>query len=198
VKSKARQKSQAEAAIRRRSSAARRSAGAQQPDAGLTRAAVARLLGRTTGSVRFHEGKTLHPRRDDDGVWRFDRAEVEALASKLGRERIIEPPVAELSPGKLAARVCTLFRDGKSVVDVVIALEQPFDVVQQLHRAFLDDSGAMYVPALLAERMAVICEVDKVTPEVVLQALETNSQKLAEMSAARHGATLSVKSPRKT
>jgi hypothetical protein len=170
----------------------------KQPDSGLTRSVVARLLGRTTGSVRFHEGKTLHPWQDADGIWRFNRAEVEALASKLGRGSTAEAPAAELSPGKLAARACLFFREGKSVVDVVIALEQPFDVVQQLHRAFLEDSGAMYVPASQAERMAVMCEVDKVTPEVVLQTLETNSQKLAEISAARHGATLSAKSPRKT
>jgi hypothetical protein len=131
-------------------------------------------------------------------VWRFDPVEVEALAAKLERAAPEARVAAEPSPGKLAAQACELFLAGKRVVDVVIALEQPFDVVHGLHRAFLEDTGAMYVPAPLVEQMATFCEVDRVTPEAVLQTLAANSQKLTELSAARHGATLSnPKSPRK-
>jgi len=146
-----------------------------------TRAEVARRLGKSIGAVRYLEGKALHPQRDAEGVWRFDPSEIEALAPG---------PTIELSPGKLAARACQLFRDGKTIVDVVIALEQPFDVVQGIHRAFAEDSGTLYVPPAVAEKMAEICEVDQATPEIVLQVLASNSRRLAELSAAKHGARL--------
>ncbi len=154
---------------------------------GLTRAVVARQLGKSVGAVRFYEGKALHPQRDVDGIWRFDPTEVEALASKVRETERMKTPAAELTPGKLAAQACRLFRDGKSVVDVVIALEQPFDVVQPLYRAFIEDSGAMQLPAALVERMAIICEVDKLTPEILLQTLEEDNRGLSALSVARHG-----------
>jgi len=69
----------------------------------------------------------------------------------------------------------------------VIALEQPFDVVQPLCRAFMEDSGAMQLAAPLVERMAIICEVDKLTPEILLQTLEENSRRLSALTGARHG-----------
>src|SRR5882724_9701417 len=72
-----------------------------------TRAAVARRLGKSVGGVRFQEGKALHPWQDADGVWRFDPAEVEALAARLEARARIDTPT-ELSPGKLAARACQL------------------------------------------------------------------------------------------
>src|SRR6266540_2598720 len=162
----------------------------QQSAPMLTRAVVARRLGISVGGVRYHEGKALHPRQDADGVWRFDASEVEALASQLRDSSTIE-----LSPGKLAARACQLFRDGKSVVDVVIALQQPFEVVQPLYRAFLDDTGGMHVPGPIVERMAVVCEVDKLTPELALQTLEENSRKLAALSGARHGGHFARRDP---
>ena len=181
-----------------RDTTARMSKAMRQAREAPTRAAVARRLGKSVGGVRFQEGKALHPWQDADGVWRFDPAEVEALAAQLEARARIDTPT-ELSPGKLAARACQLFRDGKSVVDVVIALEQPFDVVQPLYRAFIEDSRAMHVPAAMVERIATACEVDQLTPEIVLQELEANSRKLAELSASRHGASLSKsESERKT
>jgi hypothetical protein len=151
----------------------------------------------SVGSVRFQEGKTLHPSLDATGIWRFDSAEVEALAVRLGVAPTPEIPAANMAPGKLAARACRLFREGKSVVDVVIELEQPFEVVQPLYRAFMEGSGGLYVPAPMAERMAIVCEVDKLTAEIVLEELESNSRKLAELSAARHGAQLSASDSRR-
>src|SRR5262245_11414154 len=82
----------------------------QQAGAPPTRATVARRLGRSNGVVRFQEGKTLHPWRDSDGIWRFDPAEVEALASKLEATAANDEGSPNLSPGKLAARACQLFR----------------------------------------------------------------------------------------
>jgi hypothetical protein len=145
--------------------------------------------------VRFQEGKTLHPWQDANGIWRFDPVEVEALASKLEARAANDEGSPNLSLGKLAARACQLFRDGKGIVDVVIALEQPFDVVQPLYRAFLEDSGGMHVPASIVERMAVVCEVDKLTPEIVLQTLEESSRSLAKLSGAKHGAQFERSDP---
>jgi hypothetical protein len=153
----------------------------------LTRAEVARKLGKSVGGVRYLEGKILHPRRNVDGVWQFDSLEVERLAAQHDDSVPIDP-----SPGKLAARACQLFRSGKSVVDVVIELEQPFEVVQSLHRAFNQDSAGIHIPQEIAERIAAICELDTVTPEIVVQVLEEQRRKLAELSALRHGARIKV------
>jgi hypothetical protein len=49
----------------------------------LTRAQVARRLGKSIATVRRLEGDQLHPRRDDAGVYRFDSAEVDRLAAHL-------------------------------------------------------------------------------------------------------------------
>jgi hypothetical protein len=160
-----------------------------------TRAAVARRLGRSIGAVRFQEGKTLHPWQDGEGVWRFDPAEVDALASKIQASAKIDTQAIEPSRGKLAANACQLFREGKTVVDVVIALEQPFEVVQPLYWDFLESSRGMHVPASIVERMALICEVDELTPEIVLQSLEENSRQLDKLSGARHGGRLARTDP---
>jgi hypothetical protein len=162
-------------------------AGVQQVREGPTRAAVARRLGKSVGAVRFQEGKALHPWQDADGVWRFDPAEVEALATKV-RSGKADEPSQTMPPGRLAARACQLFREGKTIVDVVIALEQPFDVVQGLCRAFAEDSAGVHLPSAFVERMAALCEVDKLTPEILLQTLEETSRKLSELSGTRHGA----------
>ena len=170
----------------------------RQPADAPTRAFVARRLGKSVGAVRFQEGKALHPWQDAEGVWRFDPAEVEALAAKLQVAGRTDAPRIEPSAGKLAASAFRLLREGKSVVDVVIELEQPVEIVQTLDRAFMEHSQSMRLSPPIVERLAIVCEVDKLTPEILLQVLETNSRRLAEMSAARHGAGLSgPESPRK-
>lgn len=59
---------------------------AQSDTLGITRAQVAKRLGRDISWVRRREGKELHPALVD-GVHRFDPAEVESLAAGLERER---------------------------------------------------------------------------------------------------------------
>ena len=49
----------------------------------LTRAAVAKVLGRSIATVRRLEGHELFPRRDWKGVFRFDESEVAAVARRL-------------------------------------------------------------------------------------------------------------------
>ncbi len=53
---------------------------------GMTRARVAKRLGRHESWVRRHEGKDLHP-TFVGGVYRFEPAEVDALATKLEVEK---------------------------------------------------------------------------------------------------------------
>ena len=48
----------------------------------LTRAAVAKRLGRSIATVRRLEGNELHPWTDERGVHRFDAAEVDELARR--------------------------------------------------------------------------------------------------------------------
>jgi hypothetical protein len=90
----------------------------------LTRAQVARELQVSIATVRRLEKKKLHPKRDRDGVMRFDRREVIELAGQRGREVPIE--------GKVAARVFSLFDRGASLREVVQESEQPPVVVRML------------------------------------------------------------------
>jgi hypothetical protein len=155
-----------------------------QAVATLTRTAVAVRLGRTISGVRHLEGTDLHPKKVD-GVWMFDASEVEKVARHLG------PGVQqnhELSPGELAARVCELFRQGKDAVDVVIALRQPFDVVLPLQRAFAQESGSLILSPKIADRLAHICDMPKVTPEALVQALEQRDRTIDELSGRLHHA----------
>jgi hypothetical protein len=67
--------------------------------------------------------------------------------------------------------------------------------VQPLYRAFLEDSSAMQVPAPIVEKMAALCEVEKVTPEIVLETLEANARQLGELTGARHGGRFARNEP---
>jgi hypothetical protein len=51
----------------------------------MTRGQVARRLGKSIATVRRLEGTQLHPRRDVNGILRFDPNEVERVARALGR-----------------------------------------------------------------------------------------------------------------
>lgn len=70
----------------------------------LTRAQVAKRLGKSIATVRRLEGDQLHPRRDEAGINRFDAAEVNRLAAdlRLGRRRRtrdVDPAAASSSLG---------------------------------------------------------------------------------------------------
>jgi hypothetical protein len=53
----------------------------------LTRAQVARRLGKSIATVRRLEGEQLHPTRDAAGIHQFDAAEVERLAAQVQLSR---------------------------------------------------------------------------------------------------------------
>ena len=54
----------------------------------MTRKQVAQRLGKSLATVRRIEGVLLHPRRDANGVHRFDRNEVETLARDVDDGRL--------------------------------------------------------------------------------------------------------------
>ncbi len=95
-----------------------------------TRSTVAAALRVSITTVRRWEGRLLHPRRGHDGTHLFDATEVESLAQRR------PVPVKEsgvASPGEIAAAAFALFKEGVTIRDAVIELEQPPDVIQRLH-----------------------------------------------------------------
>jgi hypothetical protein len=70
----------------------------------LTRAQVAKRLGKSIATVRRLEGDRIHPRRDEAGINRFHPAEVDRLAAdlRLARRRgtrDVEPAPIRSRPG---------------------------------------------------------------------------------------------------
>lgn len=88
---------------------------------------MARLLGVSRACIQYYERTgRLHPVRDAQGIHRFDRAEVEALAHKRRSSRL------QMLPGDVCADAFSRFQDGESPADVVIALAQPPEIVHAL------------------------------------------------------------------
>ena len=115
----------------------------------ITRGEVARALGVAVASVRRLEGVRLHPARGEDGVWRFDPAEVSALAAE--RKQLTRPGVAASgsTDGEIAALVFRLFEEGKTFSAIVREVRLPPDRIRQLNRQWRagfgdveDDLGA--------------------------------------------------------
>jgi hypothetical protein len=69
----------------------------------MTRKQVAVRLGKSIATIRRIEGSLLHPARDDRGVYRFDRDEVEALAVAIEQGSVTLTP--ELGPTLHKARL---------------------------------------------------------------------------------------------
>ena len=104
---------------------------------GLTRSQVARQLGTTVTTVhRMRLRGELHPKRDANGVYRYDPADVirAAAASRKGPARY--------TPGQVAARAFQMFDHGGELKEIVIALEITPEEVFRLYRLWqcsLDD-----------------------------------------------------------
>jgi hypothetical protein len=108
--------------------------------ASLGRAQVAERLGVTISTVRRLEWDRLHPTADERGVWRFDPAEVEALAATMppkrprpgaatpkGRER------TSVRRGRLAARVFGMFARRFPLPQIVALTNQPPEIIRALY-----------------------------------------------------------------
>jgi hypothetical protein len=105
----------------------------------MSRAHVASQLGISTSSVRRLEGDRLHPVLDGRGVWRFDPAEVGALAPALrtsGAMLAPTDPVARAAArrGRLAARVFRMFAADMGLAQIVVSTRQPPETIRELYR----------------------------------------------------------------
>lgn len=107
---------------------------------GLVRAEVAARLGRSIAAVRRLEGDRLYPIADSRGVWRFDPAEVDALAATMApRSARTSAPASEEArasarQGRLAARVFRMFSRHLTLRQIVVATKQPPEVIRELYR----------------------------------------------------------------
>lgn len=102
----------------------------------MTRREVAERLGVSTSSVRRLEFDELFPKEDNRGVWRFDGAEVEALAGRRGQREQRAPvrTAARSDPeGRLAARVFKMFGRGIPLAHIVVATRQSPATVRALY-----------------------------------------------------------------
>lgn len=96
----------------------------------------------------------LHPRqayrRDGRGVEHlvivYDPRELTKLASKLRRHLVLPR-----DPGEMAARAFELFREGRSMEEVVVELRLQPDQVRELNDKWLDMGGAHLVITPLAK-----------------------------------------------
>jgi hypothetical protein len=143
----------------------------------LTRTETARELGVSVSTVRRLERSRLHPVTELDGSHVFDAEEIRTLARERADTRIPR------SSGELAARACELFREGRGVVDVVIALRQPFELVREWQRSYLADAGTLLVPEVLAHQMreAFFVEQEPFTAEGLFQLLERLTSRNVEL-----------------
>jgi DNA-binding transcriptional MerR regulator len=147
----------------------------RQHDEALTRSQVAQRLGVSIATVRRMEGRELHPVRRRDGTRLFRATDVATLAAS----RAVRPTVG----GEIAARACELFREGKGIVDVVIALRQPFEVVKALNQSFLEDQGILLVPGpIVREIEAEFCEGRALTPHDLVRMLRASEQRVIALA----------------
>ena len=111
---------------------------------GLTRGQVAKMFGTSISWVRRHEGVTLFPKKNRDGVFIFSRKEVEALVAERGRPTICATP-----DGEIAAQVFELFKAPVPLRDIVIQLRLAPERVSVLWSFWVKMSGKdVLVPAL--------------------------------------------------
>ena len=122
----------------------------------LTRGVVARMLRCTLGGVRYYERKgALKPKKDRDGVRRFDRAEVEALGRRLRRNghRTNMGPT-----GDLAAEVFRMFRDGQSLAEIVIKTQETPETIRMLWEEYKRPLDQPEKPTVVPEDLSDYAE----------------------------------------
>ena len=95
---------------------------------------AARRLGVSVATIRRYEGSRLHPRQGEDGVWRFNPEEVDALADQPRSHRS-----APRDEGQAAARAFFLFGRGRDLREIVIDTKLHPRVVRELYAEWLVD-----------------------------------------------------------
>lgn len=99
-----------------------------------TRSELANLFDVSVATIRRLENKELFPKKDADGVHRFDYAEV----AELARRRAV-PMSAETARAKkvrLETKAMALFEAGKDPVDVMRALRTTCEEVMGLWKFY--------------------------------------------------------------
>lgn len=94
----------------------------------MTRAEVAKRIGRSIATVRRMEGKELHPSVDWNGVHLFDPDEVEAVAQELkenGRRSL--EYTNDLPPFLLASRIKTVEYEKENLTGELEDLQKKLD-----------------------------------------------------------------------
>jgi len=130
----------------------------------LSRRQVAALLNESELEIKGRHDTTLHPIKGADGSWRYQPEEVAALLRGLsGGEPGVEANGAVCSAG------FELFRDGKSLTDVVITLRQTPAVVRNL-RVEYDSMAACLT--IGQEPLARLSGVLRATPRDEAQLFE--------------------------
>ena len=118
----------------------------------ITRKGVERLLGIDNSKVRrMQKSGDLPFVRDENGVCRFPRREIERMAIEQGR-------VVSAAPGHVAGRAFAFFEQGKTWPEVVVLLDQngmgqTVDVVRALHAQYREGNAHRF-PAVLAKEPA--------------------------------------------
>jgi len=112
----------------------------------LNRRQVAAHLGVSVSTIRRREHVDLHPVYDEQGVWRFDPAELEGM--------LVRPSVAKTKAkakalktfprrdGELAAKVFRMFERGAGLSEIVQVLKVTPKVVRRLHRDWMSGLGS--------------------------------------------------------
>ena len=104
----------------------------------ITRKQASLLLGRKPDTVILYHGKQLHPEKDANGHWTYDREEVERLAVVL---RSRKPTKRLLNKGDLASEVFQCFDLGIGFRDIVMRFRIDPDELRKL-KAEYDADGA--------------------------------------------------------
>jgi hypothetical protein len=120
---------------------------------------------------RLHAAGQL-PAEQVDKVYRFERADLEALrraAVRPDEAAPSAPPTASApgdSEGELAARVFACFADGLDPAGTVVKLKLAPAVVRQLYAEWCEMTGALVIPAAHRHRLAAALGTP-LTPEAL-------------------------------
>jgi hypothetical protein len=140
----------------------------------LTRGEVAEVLRVSIATIRRWQGKDLHPRRDDTGMYLFDPQEVEAFRAR-------RPPPPETrrceDSGELGAEAFMLFREGVDVRDVVIALRRPPEEIWALYKQWETMGDAIVLSKEVHEQLSRLAR-HRLIPDAVLEAMENDDYEM--------------------
>jgi len=103
----------------------------------LTRRQVAALLGILESEVKAKDGDTFHPTKGKDGSWLYSVDEV-VIAVRGG-----DTTVDTGKTGAVFARAFELFKQGKTLSEVVIALQQVPETVRSIRAEYDAMAGSM-------------------------------------------------------